>query len=156
MHGCAATCVRPSLAFWPPRVAVVHVTREVACVNTMIVWIGDCLTRVHAQADQAWRRPGQPCPHPRRPRACRPGRPPPCLGQRLAHQVQHGPCAVWPAQARRRLALAVSRAPPGPPPRGKPCFRLRPSVRAYFSVAQLVKLTEGCERGEERRKKEEK
>ena len=53
MHGCAATCVRQSLALWPPRVAVVHVTREVARVNTMIVWIGDSLTRVHAQADQA-------------------------------------------------------------------------------------------------------
>ncbi|MGB1607852.1 MAG: hypothetical protein ACPIOQ_84775, partial [Promethearchaeia archaeon] len=53
------------------------------------------------------------------------------VGQRLAHQVQHGPCAeVWPAQARRRRALAVSRAPPGPPPRGEPCLQLRPSVRA--------------------------
>ena len=31
-----------------------------------------------APPDQARRRPGRPCPHPRRPRAGRPGRPPPC------------------------------------------------------------------------------
>ena len=47
------------------------------------------------------------------------------IGQRLAHQVQHGPCAVvWPAQARRRRALAVSRAPLGPPPGAEPCLQL--------------------------------
>ena len=66
------------------------------------------------------------------------------VGQRPAHQVQHvrvlwiqqvcisnkpPQTPVWPALERRR-ALAVSRAPPGPPPRGEPCLQLRPSVRA--------------------------
>ena len=67
------------------------------------------------------------------------------VGQRLAHQVQHGPCAeVWPAQARRRRALAVSRAPPGPPPRGEPCLaRARCSRRreawSIFFVSYFFK-----------------
>ena len=52
-RGCAAAGVRPSLALWPPRVAAVQVTLAVA-------W---------APPDQARRRPGRPCPHPRRPRA---------------------------------------------------------------------------------------
>ena len=29
------------------------------------------------------------------------------IGQRPAHQVQHGPCAVWPALARRWRALSI-------------------------------------------------
>ena len=65
--GCAAAGVRPSLALWPPRVAAVQVTLAVSRVNTTI------------PPDQARRRrPGRPCPHPRRPRAGRPGWPPPC------------------------------------------------------------------------------
>ena len=118
-RGCAAAGVRPSLALWPPRVAAVQVTPAVARVNTCghlrIRRGGALVDHVHIPA----------------------GRGPVVLagrrrvGQRLAHQVQHGPCAVvWPAQARRRRALAVSRAPPGPPPRGEPCLQLRPSVRA--------------------------
>ena len=51
---------------WPPRVAAVQVTLAVSRVNTTI------------PPDQARRRPGRPCPHPRRPRAGRPGWPPPC------------------------------------------------------------------------------
>ena len=65
-RGCAAAGVRPSLALWPPRVAAVQVTLAVSRVNTTI------------PPDQARRRPGRPCPHPRRPRAGRPGWPPPC------------------------------------------------------------------------------
>ena len=105
-RGCAAAGVRPSLALWPPRVAAVQVTLAVARLNTTIVWVGDSLTPVVLAGRRR-------------------------VGQRLAHQVQHGPCAVvWPAQARRRRALAVSRAPPGPPPRAEPCLQLGPGVRA--------------------------
>ena len=52
--------------------------------------------------------------------ACRAGRGPVVLavagrrpvGQRPAHQVRHGLCAVWPALERWRRAPALSRAPP--------------------------------------------